>query len=84
MIAVPGRSAAQARDEEKRQYPADTRLRSSRRRRRGEDKTDWAAVAAKTEEELAADMASDPAWEGVPAGWVSRANAATGLMRRPA
>jgi uncharacterized protein (DUF4415 family) len=28
-------------------------------------------------------MASDPAWEGVPSDWVSRANAATGLMRRP-
>jgi uncharacterized protein (DUF4415 family) len=50
---------------------------------RGEDKTDWAAVAAKTEEELAADMASDPAWEGIPADWVSRANTVTGLMRRP-
>lgn len=50
---------------------------------RGENKTDWVAVAAKTEEELAADMASDPAWEGAPADWVSRANAATGLMRRP-
>ena len=50
---------------------------------RGEDKTDWAAVAGKTEEELAADMASDPAWEGVPAGWVSRVNAATGVIRRP-
>ena len=50
---------------------------------RGEDRTDWAAVAAKTEDELAADMASDPAWEGVPGDWVSRADAATGLMRRP-
>jgi len=50
---------------------------------RGEDRTDWAAVAAKTEEQLAADMASDPAWEGVAADWVSRAHAATGLMRRP-
>jgi uncharacterized protein (DUF4415 family) len=28
-------------------------------------------------------MASDPAWEGVPTNWVSRAHAATGLMRRP-
>ena len=40
---------------------------------RGEDRTDWSVVAAKTEEELAADMASDPAWDGVPADWVSRA-----------
>jgi uncharacterized protein (DUF4415 family) len=50
---------------------------------RGEDRTDWTAVRAKTEEQLAADMASDPAWEGVPADWVSRAHAATGLMQRP-
>ena len=50
---------------------------------RGEDRTDWAAVAAKTEEELAADMAGDPAWEGVPTDWVGRAQAATGLMKRP-
>jgi len=49
---------------------------------RGENKTDWAAVTAKTEEELAADMASELAWHGVPADWVSRARAATGLMRR--
>lgn len=33
---------------------------------RGESETDWARVDAKTEEELAADMASDPAWDGVP------------------
>jgi uncharacterized protein (DUF4415 family) len=50
---------------------------------RGEDRTDWAAVAAKTEEELAADLAGDPTWDGVPVDWVSRAGAATGLMRRP-
>jgi uncharacterized protein (DUF4415 family) len=50
---------------------------------RGEDRTDWAAVKAKTEEQLAADMASDPAWQEVPADWVSRAQAATGLMQRP-
>jgi uncharacterized protein (DUF4415 family) len=51
---------------------------------RGEDRTDWAAIASKTEEELAADMAGDPVWDGVPADWVSRARAATGMMRRPA
>jgi len=50
---------------------------------RGEDRTDWQAVRAKTEEQLAADMASDPAWDGVPADWVSRAHAASGLMQRP-
>jgi uncharacterized protein (DUF4415 family) len=50
---------------------------------RGEDKTDWAVVKAKTQDQLAADMASDPAWQNVPADWVSRARAATGLMQRP-
>jgi uncharacterized protein (DUF4415 family) len=50
---------------------------------RGEDRTDWKAVRAKTEEQLAADMDSDPAWEGVPEDWVSRAHAVTGLMQRP-
>ncbi len=35
---------------------------------RGEDRTDWASIKAKTE---------------VPADWVSRAQAATGLMQRP-
>ncbi len=49
-------------------------------RARGEGQTDWARVNAKTEAELAADMASDPAWDGVPDDWVSRAHAATGLM----
>jgi uncharacterized protein (DUF4415 family) len=28
-------------------------------------------------------MAGDPAWEEVPADWVSHARAATGLMQRP-
>ena len=50
---------------------------------RGEDETNWEAVKAKTEDQLAADMTSDPEWQGVPSDWVSRAQAATGLMRRP-
>jgi uncharacterized protein (DUF4415 family) len=50
---------------------------------RGEDRTDWGAVRGKTEDRLAADIASDPEWQDVPADWVSRAEAATGLMRRP-
>lgn len=50
---------------------------------RGEDRTDWAAIAAKTEGELAADTAGDSAWEGVPDDWARRAEAATGLMQRP-
>lgn len=45
---------------------------------RGEDETDWARIDTKTEEELAADMASDPAWDGVPEDWVSRAHWAFG------
>jgi uncharacterized protein (DUF4415 family) len=36
---------------------------------RGEDQTDWAAVKAKTEEDLARDTASDPAWDGIPEDW---------------
>src|SRR5437762_8805253 len=50
---------------------------------RGEDKTDWVAVKAKTQDQLAADMASDPEWQDVPKDCVSRAHAATGLMHRP-
>jgi uncharacterized protein (DUF4415 family) len=50
---------------------------------RGEDKTDWTAVKAKTDGEIAADIAADPEWHDVPADWVSSARAATGLMRRP-
>jgi uncharacterized protein (DUF4415 family) len=50
---------------------------------RGEDETDWARVDAKTEAELAADMASDPAWDGVPEDWVSRGRLVTGLMTVP-
>lgn len=45
---------------------------------RGEDRTDWDAVRAKTEAQLAADTASDPAWDGVPQDWLSRAQAAIG------
>jgi uncharacterized protein (DUF4415 family) len=51
---------------------------------RGEDRTDWGAVVAKSEKELAADMTGDPAWDDVPADWVTRAaHAATALIRRP-
>lgn len=52
-------------------------------RARGKDKTDWAAAKAKTESELATDMASDTAWQGVPADWVKQAHVATDLMLRP-
>jgi uncharacterized protein (DUF4415 family) len=47
---------------------------------RGESKTDWPRIMAKTEEELAADVASDPDWAGVPEDWVSRAHVVNGLM----
>lgn len=52
-------------------------------RARGEDKTDWARVIAKTEEELAADTASDPAWDGIPEDWYKDAVASTGPLHRP-
>jgi uncharacterized protein (DUF4415 family) len=38
-------------------------------RARGESQTDWAAVMAKTEEELEADIASDPDWAHIPRDW---------------
>jgi uncharacterized protein (DUF4415 family) len=44
-------------------------------RARGEDRTDWARVDAKTEAELAADTAADPAWAGIPDDWCARARA---------
>ena len=40
------------------------------RRARGEDRTDWARVRAKSEEELERDIASDPDWKDVPTGLV--------------
>jgi hypothetical protein len=40
---------------------------------RGESQTDWAAVKAKTEAELAADTASDPAWDGIDEEWIRTA-----------
>ena len=52
-------------------------------RARGEGETDWAAVDAKTEEELAADTASDPAWDGIPEDWYKHARAASGPLIRP-
>jgi uncharacterized protein (DUF4415 family) len=52
-------------------------------RARGKDKTDWKRVDAKSEAELAADMASDEAWDGVPHDWVSQAAAAIRTLRRP-
>jgi uncharacterized protein (DUF4415 family) len=52
-------------------------------RARGEDKTDWVRVDAKTEVQLAADMASDEAWEGVPHDWVRQAAGAARALRRP-
>jgi len=38
-------------------------------RARGESQTDMAAVLAKTEEELEADIASDPDWDDIPRDW---------------
>jgi uncharacterized protein (DUF4415 family) len=50
---------------------------------RGEDRTDWSKVDRKTEAELAADMASDPAWKGIPDDWHKDARAAVGTLMRP-
>jgi uncharacterized protein (DUF4415 family) len=44
-------------------------------RARGEDRTDWACVDAKTEAELAADTKADPAWAGIPDDWCAHARA---------
>lgn len=44
-------------------------------RARGEDRTDWARVASKTEADLAADTAADPAWQGIPKDWWREAKA---------
>jgi uncharacterized protein (DUF4415 family) len=52
-------------------------------RARGESRTDWARVNAKTEEEIAADTKGDPAWDGIPEDWVARAQMATSFMTRP-
>jgi len=40
---------------------------------RGEDLTNWAAVDAKTEEDIIRDTASDPAWDGIPEDWYKNA-----------
>ena len=40
---------------------------------RGEDRTDWARVEATTEEEIEADIASDPDWQGIPDDWYKHA-----------
>ena len=48
---------------------------------RGESQTDWARVDSKSEEELAADIASDPDWAGVPEDWFIRGQIASGLMK---
>ena len=48
---------------------------------RGDSQTDWARVDAKTEEELAADIASDPEWAGLSDDWFTRGHIASGLMK---
>jgi uncharacterized protein (DUF4415 family) len=52
-------------------------------RARGEDRTDWAAVDAKTDAQIAADTASDPAWAGIPEDWYKDAVARSGPLVRP-
>ncbi len=53
-------------------------------RARGESQTDWAVVDAKTDAQIAADTASDPAWDGIPEDWYEHAVARTGPLIRPA
>jgi uncharacterized protein (DUF4415 family) len=50
---------------------------------RGGDETDWVRVNAKTENDLAADSASDPAWAGIDDEWVKNAEVANRLLARP-
>ncbi len=45
------------------------------RRARGESRTDWARVGAKTEEELERDIATDPDFKDVPRDWYKDAEA---------
>jgi uncharacterized protein (DUF4415 family) len=40
---------------------------------RGKDKIDWEALRNKTEEQLEADIASDPDWKDVPVDWIDSA-----------
>ncbi len=42
---------------------------------RGESRTDFARILAKTEEELEQDIASDPDWADMPADWPAVAEA---------
>ena len=42
-------------------------------RARGDDRTDWPAVRATTEEALEASIASDPDWADVPRDWYKNA-----------
>jgi uncharacterized protein (DUF4415 family) len=48
---------------------------------RGESQTDWAAVDAKTEEDLKRDTESDPAWDGIPEDWYKDAVLVPGRKR---
>ena len=42
---------------------------------RGEDQTNWERLRSKTEEELEADIASDPDWADIPRDWMLSPNA---------
>ncbi len=52
-------------------------------RARGESLTDWARVDAKTDEEIAADTTSDPAWDGIPEDWHEHAVVRSSALARP-
>jgi uncharacterized protein (DUF4415 family) len=53
-----------------------------KRRARGEDRSDWARVRAKTAKELDRDIASDPDWKDVPKDWYKNAEAVTPASKK--
>ena len=65
-------------DEDIRRYTADE---LHAMRARGESQSDWAAVHAKTEEELERDIANDPDWAGIPEDWYKDAVLVPGRKR---
>ncbi len=67
-------------EENIRRYTADE-LRA--KRECGASKTDFAALDAKTEEQLEADIASDPDFRDVPENWYEAAEAVMPANKRP-
>jgi len=74
MLSASSRSGVQdvEREENIKRYSADE-LRA--RRARGESKTDFAALALKTDAQIEADNAGDPEFQDVPENWYEQAEA---------